>query len=71
MQSHDNCFSCCTNFSILIAMRGSYLQMSFKYFFFNKDDDRKVQEDTEIQGFYHELTADRAVIGYGGCGMKV
>lgn len=44
--------------------------MSFKYFF-NKDDDRKVQEDTEIQGFYQELTADRAVIGYGGCGMNV
>lgn len=43
----------------------------FLIFFFNKDDDRKVQEDTEIQGFYQELTADRAVIGYGGCGMNV
>lgn len=44
--------------------------MSFKYFF-NKDDDRKVQEDTEIQGFYQELTAARAMEGSGGCGMNV
>lgn len=49
----------------------SYLHMSFKFSFWNKDDDRNVQEDGEIQGFYQELTAARAVIGYGGCGMNV
>lgn len=46
----------------------------FFIFFFNKDDDRNVQEDGEIQGFYQELTAPRApraMIGSGGCGMNV
>lgn len=51
-------------------MLSSYLHMSLK-FFFNKDDDRNVQEDGEIQGFYQELTAARAMKGYGGCGMNV
>lgn len=51
-----------------------YLQMTFFIIFFNKDDDRNVQEDGEIQGFYQELTApraSRAMIGSGGCGMNV
>lgn len=30
-----------------------------------------MQEDGEIQGFFQELTAARAMNGSGGCGMNV
>lgn len=44
---------------------------NLKYIFFNEDDDRIVKEDEEIQGFYQELTAERAMDGSRGCGMNV
>lgn len=75
MRGHD-CFYVAYFFTSFLAMRNSYmyLQMTFFIIFFNKDDDRNVQEDGEIQGFYQELTApraSRAMIGSGGCGMNV
>lgn len=30
-----------------------------------------MKEDEEIQGFYQELTAERAMDGSQGCGMNV
>nr|XP_034331323.1 arachidonate 12-lipoxygenase, 12R-type-like [Crassostrea gigas] len=35
-----------------------------------KNDDRIVKEDEEIQGFYQELMAERAMDGSRGCGMN-
>lgn len=75
MRGHD-CFYVAyifTSFQQCVILTCIYRRLFF-IIFFNKDDDRNVQEDGEIQGFYQELTApraSRAMIGSGGCGMNV
>lgn len=57
-----------------LQLEGAIRQFVHQYVtHYYKNDDRNVQEDGEIQGFYQELTApraSRAMIGSGGCGMN-
>nr|XP_034335051.1 arachidonate 8S-lipoxygenase-like [Crassostrea gigas] len=54
-----------------LQLEGAIRQFVHQYVtHYYKNDDRNVQEDGEIQGFYQELTAARAMKGYGGCGMN-